>query len=83
MNNSNLRARSVTNYDKIIGKKIHDYRQSKSISQIEVSKKLRISQQQYAKYENGVNRISVGRLWELSEFYGWTGDVLLDILSPV
>jgi transcriptional regulator with XRE-family HTH domain len=52
----------IKNIDKHVGSKIHDFRIEKGLSRQMLAKNVGITHQQLAKYEHGVNRISVGRL---------------------
>lgn len=59
--------RRVTEIDCKIGLKVRLRRLSLGISQMELAERLKISHQQVQKYENGINRISAGRLCEISD----------------
>ena len=50
-----------------IGKKIQQLRMKKGISRYKFAKQLLITHQQLKKYENAVNRITVSRLYEISQ----------------
>jgi transcriptional regulator with XRE-family HTH domain len=52
----------IKNIDKHVGSRIHDFRIEKGLSRQQLATKVGITHQQLAKYEHGVNRISVGRL---------------------
>jgi transcriptional regulator with XRE-family HTH domain len=52
----------IKNIDKHVGARIHDFRIEKGLSRQMLATKVGITHQQLAKYEHGVNRISVGRL---------------------
>lgn len=56
-------------YDKHIGKRLVVLRSIKNLSQKDVAVDLDVSFQQVQKYESGRNRISGGRLWEISQIY--------------
>ncbi len=58
-----------TPVDEEVGRRLHLLRLEKSVSQVSLAGKLGISFQQIQKYENGVNRISAGRLAQLSEIF--------------
>lgn len=53
-----------------IGEKIKNARKSWGLSQIELAERLGISFQQIQKYEKGYTRISVMRLYQISEALG-------------
>lgn len=52
-----------------IGKQIKLLRLSRKISQKELAKKMGITYQQVQKYENGLNKISVSRLWQVCDIF--------------
>lgn len=56
--------------NKRIGKKIKEIRNSWGLSQLELAEKIGISFQQIQKYEKGATRISVTRLYQISEALG-------------
>jgi transcriptional regulator with XRE-family HTH domain len=53
--------------DAVIGKKLREIRHWRSLSQKELAAKVDVTFQQIQKYENGTNRISAGRLHDLSQ----------------
>lgn len=61
-----------------IGKQIKMMRMSRKISQKELAKQMGITYQQVQKYENGLNRISVSRLWQVCNIFGVTPDFLYE-----
>jgi len=56
-----------TKIDALFGKHIQLIRKIRNMSRQEVADKIGVAQQQLAKYESGLNRVSVGRLYKLSE----------------
>ncbi len=54
--------------DKLIGQQLKKFRKLRKMTQEDLAAKLGISFQQIQKYENGKNRITFGRLYELSNF---------------
>lgn len=52
------------------GKAIRNLRQSKNLTLNEVAQKVRISYQQLQKYEKGVNRLSIDKLYDIARFLG-------------
>lgn len=54
--------------DQLIGERLKEIRKLKKLTQEDVAEKLGVSFQQIQKYENGKNRISFSRLYELSNF---------------
>lgn len=53
--------------DKVIGAKIKELRITSGLSLQDVASKIDVTHQQLQKYENGVNRISAGRLIKLAK----------------
>ncbi len=58
--------RRWTEIDKIIGERIRHARSLCEMSQEVLASKLGITFQQLQKYENGTNRVSAARLWEIA-----------------
>ena len=54
----------------MIGSRLRELRVSHGLSRSEVAKPLGVTHQQLQKYETGSNRISLGRAYELSLFFG-------------
>ena len=54
-------------------------RESLNLSQKQVAEHLGIKQQQYARYEKGINEIPVHHLKNLCLYFGVTSDYILDI----
>ena len=52
--------------DDYIGKKLLEFRNKYNLTQADVAKKLEVSTQQYQKYENGDNRLSLSKFLHLS-----------------
>lgn len=52
-----------------VGKKLRQLRLLSNMSQSELAKTAGISFQQIQKYEKGINRISIGRLYEFSKLF--------------
>jgi len=59
--------RAATNVDIHIGKRLKSIRRQRDITQSQLGKMVDVSFQQIQKYEKGVNRISVSRLWKFCE----------------
>jgi transcriptional regulator with XRE-family HTH domain len=55
--------------DKIIAKNLRHVRVARDMSLHDVSCKIGVTYQQLQKYEMGINRVSAGRLWQLSVVY--------------
>lgn len=60
-------ARQVLEVDVWVGRAVAQQRQHRGLSQSALAKRLGISFQQVQKYEGGQNRLSAGRLHQLSE----------------
>lgn len=56
--------------DKIVGRNIRICRLAKGLSQTELGDQVGVTFQQIQKYENGVNRVGCGRLFEISVALG-------------
>ena len=54
-------------------------RMQKGYSQMEIAEVLDTTQQQYSKYENGLNEIPVRHVITLCKFYGISSDWLLGL----
>jgi transcriptional regulator with XRE-family HTH domain len=52
--------------DRHVGSKIRQQRVRMGLSQQQVAELIGVTYQQAHKYERGINRISVGRLWEMA-----------------
>lgn len=64
--------RSPNQVDVLVGEKLTRLRREHDYSQKDVADMLGVSFQQVQKYEKGKNRISVGRLWEISLLFSVT-----------
>jgi len=62
MKTKNLNKPRATEFDKVLGSKIKYLRCSNNWSRSELGNRINVSQQQLAKYENGSNRLCMGRL---------------------
>lgn len=60
-------ARSATDIDVLIGRRLRAARQLKAMSQDELGAQVGVTFQQIQKYERGANRISGSRLWALAQ----------------
>ncbi len=61
-----------------IGKQIKLLRLSRKISQKELAKRMGITYQQVQKYENGLNKISVSRLWQVCDIFDISPNYLFE-----
>ena len=64
--------RAPNDVDRFVGEKLTRLRREHDYSQKDVADLLGVSFQQVQKYERGKNRISVGRLWQLSLLFSVT-----------
>lgn len=64
--------RAPSDVDRFVGEKLTRLRREHDYSQKDVADLLGVSFQQVQKYERGKNRISVGRLWQLSLLFSVT-----------
>ena len=60
--------RQPTPVDQYAGIQIREARRKRGVSQEDLAAALGITFQQVQKYENGSNRVSMGRLWEAARF---------------
>ena len=70
--------RLLDEVEKNIGRQIRMLRISEKISQKELAQKMGITYQQIQKYENGLNRISVTRLWQFCKIFEISPDYLFE-----
>lgn len=63
-------AKTITKYDLLIARNLCRLRKEFKITQRTISKLLGVTFQQFQKYESGSNRISAGKLYELSMSLG-------------
>ena len=59
--------------------RIKQFRQEKNITQAQVAETLGISQQQYFKYEKGINELPIRYLFVICKAYGISADWLLGL----
>ena len=59
--------------------RIKQFRQERNITQAQIAKTLGISQQQYFKYEKGINELPVRYLVAICKAYGLSADWLLGL----
>ncbi|MBZ6078825.1 helix-turn-helix domain-containing protein [Microvirga puerhi] len=67
MNEQRRRTKSVSETDKLIGRLIRHQRNLRQMSQEGLSRRIGVTFQQLQKYENGSNRVSASRLFQISE----------------
>lgn len=61
--------KTTTEIDIHVGRKLKNLRRMRELSQTELGRAANVSFQQIQKYEGGMNRISVGRLWGFCELF--------------
>lgn len=61
-----------------IGKQMKMLRMANKISQKQLAKTMGVTYQQVQKYENGLNRISVSRLWQICHIFDISPDFLFE-----
>lgn len=66
-----------------IGKQIKMLRMAQKMSQKDLAKKMDITYQQVQKYETGLNRISVSRLWQICNIFLITPNFLFENVLDV
>jgi len=59
--------------------RIKQFRQENNLTQVQVADTLGISQQQYFKYEKGINELPIRYLCEICKVYGISADWLLGL----
>ena len=69
--------------EKHIGKQIKMLRMAHKISQKDLAETMGITYQQVQKYETGLNRISVSRLWQICNTFSITPDFLFENVLDV
>lgn len=61
--------------------RLRDLREDRDVTQKKVADKLKTTQQQYCKYENGRQEIPVHHLIILAKFYGVTIDYIVGLTN--
>ena len=61
--------RRIRSFDQHIALRLRDKRKELGLSQTELADAVGVTFQQVQKYENGKNRISAGRLWQIAKFF--------------
>lgn len=64
-----INTRSATAVDIHVGKRLRTLRREHDLSQTELGNHVDVTFQQIQKYEKGVNRISVSRLWRFCQLF--------------
>ena len=69
-------SKSPSGIDRVVGQRLRWRRRELKLTQEQLGEKLGLTFQQVQKYEKGVNRISAGRLFEVSEVLNRAGQLL-------
>jgi len=64
-----INKRSATSVDLHVGRRLRALRREHNLSQTEAGNEVHVTFQQIQKYEKGVNRISVSRLWGFCQLF--------------
>lgn len=59
-------SRGVTDIDALVGQRVRERRRELGVSRVAMADQLGLTHQQLQKYENGYNRLSAGRLYEIA-----------------
>jgi len=65
------------NFKKEVGQRLKESRQAMSLTQLEVSKKLFMTQQQYSRFENGIFELNYSQIVFLCDLFDISADYLL------
>jgi transcriptional regulator with XRE-family HTH domain len=76
-------SKRLSNRDRAIGKRVRAMRIEQRMSQTTLGDEIGVTFQQIQKYENGVNRISVGRLQKIAEALRVPVSIFFDIVSAL
>ena len=76
--NNGMRKMNLNDVENHIGKQIKMLRLSRKITQRDLAEQMSVTYQQIQKYENGLNKISVSRLWQVCEIFQITPDALFE-----
>lgn len=66
LQNDNIHKAQPNSFDIQIGKKIRQWRLTRGLTQAQLGEKIGVTFQQIQKYENGINRVLVSRLYDLA-----------------
>ena len=76
-----METRDPTDIDRLVSERILARRNELDMSQPELAERVGVTFQQVQKYENGKNRISAGRLYEVAKALGVTKVELEELLA--
>ena len=60
----------MSDIDALVGQRIKARRQSLRLTQTQLAERIGVTFQQVQKYENGSNRVSAARLWQVADVFG-------------
>ena len=63
----------------VVGKNLKQARKDKGLTQNDVAKIMKMTQQQYSRFENGVFELNYSQIFELCELYDITPNELFNI----
>lgn len=69
---------TLEDVEKNVGTQLKMLRMSRKISQKELARRMDITYQQVQKYEAGLNRISVSRIWQICKIFDITPNFLFE-----
>ncbi len=72
----------IEDFNKMIGEKVWKCRLELGIARTAVAEKIGVSHQQFEKYEKGTNRISVGTLAAIMEYFNVTPEYFFNDIAP-
>ena len=64
-------------------KRLRDIREDREFSQSQIAKVLKMKQQQYARYEKGINEIPFSYVIELAKFYNVSIDYIANLTDEI
>ena len=67
------------NQKKEIGQRLKESRLAASLTQLQVSKKLNMTQQQYSRFENGIFELNYNQIITLCELFDISADYLFGL----
>lgn len=89
MQNHDVNELQSTEIDRRVGERLRVYRLARGYTQKDIAERVGLSFQQVQKYEQGLNRITAGRLWQLAmilevdiqDFFSSIGTDVVDVKS--
>lgn len=59
----------IKRIDKLVAERIYSFRKKRKMPRAELSKKLNVTDAQITKYEQGINRITIGKLVIIAKIF--------------